>query len=138
MRSKNNPENSYELSKRELDVMNVFWAQEGPVIASDIPKVNDSLSINTVQAVIKKLIQKKYLKIDEIVYSGTVLTRSYLPIVTADEYAKRQIQTDASFLSKYTNKIGVVEALLDAEEDQTQLLNDLEELVKQRKKNLKK
>ena len=138
MRSKNNPENSYELSKRELDVMNVFWAQEGPVIASDIPKVNGSLSINTVQAVIKKLIQKKYLKIDEIVYSGTVLTRSYLPIVTADEYAKRQIQTDASFLCKYTNKIGVVEALLDAEEDQTQLLNDLEELIKQRKKNLKK
>lgn len=138
MRSKNNPENSYELSKRELDVMNVFWAQEGPVIASDIPKVNNSLSINTVQAVIKKLIQKNYLKIDEIVYSGTVLTRSYLPIVTADEYAKRQIQTDASFLSKYTNKIGVIEALLDAEEDQTQLLNDLEELVKQRKKNLKK
>ena len=138
MRSKNNPENSYELSKRELDVMNVFWAQEGPVIASDIPKSNGSLSINTVQAVIKKLIQKNYLKVDEIVYSGTVLTRSYLPVVTADEYAKRQIQTDASFLSKYTNKIGVVEALLDAEEDETQLLNDLEELVKQRKKSLKK
>lgn len=138
MRSKNNPENSYELSKRELDVMNVFWAQEGPVIASDIPKANGSLSINTVQAVIKKLIQKNYLKVDEIVYSGTVLTRSYLPVVTADEYAKRQIQTDASFLSKYTNKLGVVEALLDAEEDETQLLNDLEELVKQRKKSLKK
>lgn len=138
MRSKNNPENSYELSKRELDVMNVFWAQAGPVIASDIPKANGSLSINTVQAVIKKLIQKNYLKVDEIVYSGTVLTRSYLPVVTADEYAKRQIQTDASFLSKYTNKLGVVEALLDAEEDQTQLLNDLEELVKQRKKKLNK
>lgn len=138
MRSKNNPENSYELSKRELDVMNVFWAQEGAVIASDIPKVNGSLSINTVQAVIKKLIQKNYLKVDEIVYSGTVLTRSYLPVVTADEYAKRQIQTDASFLNKYTNKIGVIEALLDAEEDEAQLLNDLEALVKERKKNLKK
>lgn len=138
MRSKNTPENSYELSKRELDVMNVFWAQDGPIVASDIPKSNTSLSINTVQAVIKKLISKNYVKIDKIVYSGTVLTRSYLPIVTAEEYAKRQLLTDASFLRKYTNKIHVIEALLDAEEDETQLLNDLEELIKKRKTNLKK
>lgn len=137
MRSKNNPENSYELSKRELDVMNVFWSQEGSVIASDIPKVNQSLSINTVQAVIKKLIAKNYLKIDEIVYSGTVLTRSYLPIVSAEEYAKRQIKTDASFLSKYANKIQVISALLDSEENEAQLIADLEALLNERKKNLK-
>lgn len=137
MRSKNNPENSYELSKRELDVMNVFWSQEGSVIASDIPKVNQSLSINTVQAVIKKLIAKNYLKIDEIVYSGTVLTRSYLPIVSAEEYAERQIKTDASFLSKYANKIQVISALLDSEENEAQLIADLEALLNERKKNLK-
>lgn len=137
MRSKNNAENSYELSKRELDVMNVFWSQEGSVIASDIPKVNESLSINTVQAVIKKLIQKNYLKVDEIVYSGTVLTRSYLPVVSADEYAKRQIKTDASFLNRYANKVEVIAALLDAEENEAKLLDDLEALIKERRKALK-
>lgn len=137
MRSKNNPENSYELSKRELDVMNVFWSKEGSVIASDIPKVNQTLSINTVQAVIKKLISKNYLKVDEIVYSGTVLTRSYLPVVSAEEYAKRQIKTDASFLSKYANKLEVISALLDAEEDEAKLIADVEALLEKRKKKLK-
>ena len=72
----------YALSKRELDVMNVLWEAGRPMIASDIPGVQPSLSINTVQSVLKKLLMRNFIEVDKIVHSGTVLTRSYRPIIS--------------------------------------------------------
>lgn len=78
--------NKRRLSDRELEVMQVLWASETPVIASEIQKLNSELNINTIQAVLRKLLQKKMIEVADIVYSGTVLSRSYKPIVSADEY----------------------------------------------------
>ena len=66
--------------------MKILWSSDKPLIASEILKRNDSLNINTVQACLRALVNKQFIKVADIVYSGTVLTRSYTPIVTQDEY----------------------------------------------------
>ena len=74
----------FALSRRELDIMNVLWAEGKPLKASDFPDKKSELSINTVQSVLKKLLQRGFIEVAEIVQSGTVLSRSYAPVIKPD------------------------------------------------------
>ena len=78
--------NRLALSPRQLQVMEILWRAETGMTASAIVKADETLQINTVQASLRSLIAKKYIKIGEIVYSGTVLSRSYVPLVSREEY----------------------------------------------------
>ena len=82
--------NELSLTQREMDVMTILWKSETPLVASEIANSNSSLNINTVQAVIRKLLNKKYIVVADIVYSGTVLTRSYKPAISKKEMAFQQ------------------------------------------------
>lgn len=75
-----------KLTKKQEEVMNVLWESETPMIASEIVKKRDDFNINTVQATLRTLVKKKYIEIAEIVYSGTVLTRSYRPLIQKSEF----------------------------------------------------
>ena len=78
--------NRKTLSPRQLQVMEILWdASEGKT-ASAIVKSNSDLQINTVQAALRSLVAKKYIEVGDIVYSGTVLSRRYVPVVSRDEY----------------------------------------------------
>ena len=61
--------NELSLTQREMDVMTILWKSETPLVASEIANSNSSLNINTVQAVIRKLLNKKYIVVADIVYS---------------------------------------------------------------------
>lgn len=74
------------LSKKQLEVMKLFWESPTPLIASEIVKSSKDLQINTVQACLRSLIKKEYIEIADIIYSGTVLTRSYRPLITKEKY----------------------------------------------------
>ncbi|KAF6557425.1 BlaI/MecI/CopY family transcriptional regulator [Paenibacillus sp. EKM202P] len=80
------------ISQKEQDVLLVFWRDGGNLTASAIADIGDGLSINTVQAAVRSLLKKEYIEIADIVYSGTVLTRSYKPVISAEEYAAYQLQ----------------------------------------------
>lgn len=77
---------NYKLTGREEDIMNIFWHSEKGLIASAVVEKKEGLTINTVQATLKKLFKRNLLKIDEIVYSGTVLSRSYVPVISKQEF----------------------------------------------------
>ncbi len=64
-----------DLTHRDMDILNVLWEGKGSLTASQIVEAGPSLTINTVQAVLRKLLKKKLIEIDKIVYSGTVLCR---------------------------------------------------------------
>lgn len=118
------------LSGRELDIMKILWKEEVPVGASQIAQLG-SLSINTVQAVLKGLLADQYIKVADIGYSGTVLSRKYAAVLTADCYIKDN-------LLKFTNlksAAGIFASLLENEVD-VQTINKLEDLLKERKKEL--
>lgn len=80
-----------QITNRELDVLNILWNSDKPLIASEIVAMKPELTINTVQAVLRKLLKQGYIGIADIVYSGTVLTRSYKPLVSAQDFGVDQI-----------------------------------------------
>lgn len=46
-----------KLTSREIDILNILWENEKPLIASEIADARSDLTINTVQAVLRKLLK---------------------------------------------------------------------------------
>ncbi len=123
----------FALSKRELDVMNVLWAEDKPLIASEIPERQPELSINTVQSVLKKLLQRGFIEVAQIVQSGTVLSRSYVPVITPEEYAVKYVTSEIFPYQKMILGTGYLSALFDSAENDQELIEELERFIQQKK-----
>lgn len=122
--------NRKRLSDRELDVMQILWASEKPMIASDILKQNPSLNINTVQASIRKLLSREMIRIADIVYSGTVLCRSYEPVISCEQYMLIELNSVLPCSSKGRSAFlcSLVEEGVSEEE-----LDELMQMIKEHK-----
>lgn len=117
------------LTNREFDIMSILWQAETSLVASEIAKRGNNLTVNTTQAVIKKLLNRKLIAVDTIVYSGTVLTRSYKPTITADEFELEHLIASFQKLSnKPMTTSSFVASLLEQEKDSTVLLSEIEQL----------
>ena len=119
------------LSQKQLDVMKILWDAGTPLVASDIVKAESSMNINTVQASLRVLLKENLIEIADIVYSGTVLSRSYRPLISRDVY----------FNAEYKNIIGnsstsaMIATFIEQEEDISEL-ERIEELIRKRMKEL--
>lgn len=118
------------LSNREFEVMLVLWKADKPLAATDIPKIQPKLKLNTVQAVLKKLLTNNYIKVTDIIYHGKVLTRTYVSVLTYEEYIMSQLNNTR--LSSF----GLASALVKNEKN-AKTLTELEQLIKEQKALLK-
>lgn len=128
------------LSKREKDIMTILWESEIPLKASDFSKINSSLNINTIQSVLTKLLKKDLVKVDKIDYSGTVLARCYIPAVTPEEFALKQLDENIQKFSssKPISKLSsLISYFLDDIEDQDSVITELEKMLSERKTHKK-
>ena len=117
------------LTKRERQIMNIFWNSDKPLSANDIAVQQQDLSNNTIQAVVRKLKNHDLLKVADIGYSGTVLTRLYSPNVTQEDFLAAEL-SDQSLLNLITN---FIETNKDID-----TLNNLEKMITERQGELKK
>lgn len=120
-----------KISERERDVMVTLWREgEGLTATGVSEKSGGVLSINTVQAALRNLMKKGYIEIADIVYSGTVLTRSYKPIISAEEYAADQLQRLQTNVLNFStlNFVGYLH-----KNDETKILDEFESLIKKKK-----
>ena len=96
-----------------------------------IVKAESSMNSNTVQASLRVLLKENLIEIADIVYSGTVLSRSYRPLISRDVY----------FNAEYKNIIGnsstsaMIATFIEQEEDISEL-ERIEELIRKRMKEL--
>ncbi len=68
------------LTNREMDILSILWSSEKPLTVAEIVDAsNGTLKANTVQAVVKLLLNRNLVEVCDIVYSGTVLCRNYRP-----------------------------------------------------------
>ena len=130
----------YELTNREKENLTILWNSDDPLVASDIVKYNEELTINTVQAILKKLLNKGFIQVDQIVYSGTVLCRSYAPTMNHSTfYVKKFIDFFKKDTDPELNPGLFVATLLEEEKDSDKLLdeiNSLEKMLEQKKRHI--
>ena len=60
-----------KITNRELEILQLLWHTDHPLIASEIATLKPDLTINTVQAVLRNLLKYKYIEVADIVYSVT-------------------------------------------------------------------
>lgn len=122
-----------KLTRRQEDIMKILWESDKPLIASEIVKRQDDLNINTVQATLRALIKKNAIEVADIVYSGTVLSRSYRPILNRDqvitEYDQvvRKVLKDKNLIAQYVDEVNDLATI-----------TELEKLIKEKKEKLEK
>lgn len=129
--------NMNNLTNREMDILNILWSEGKPLVASDIAKFDDTLTINTVQAVLRNLLKKKLIAVADIVYSGTVLCRSYKPTISANDFTIKQFVTQYENMDKSITIPNIVANLLEHEKNEESVIKELEEMLEKRKKFLK-
>lgn len=99
--------------------------------ASEIVSSSSSnLTMNTAQAVLRKLLKNNLIKVADIVYSGTVLSRSYTPTITSEEFAIEQLTSEYQKLQKGLSKISLIAALLEIEPDKEKAREEILQLEK--------
>lgn len=118
-------------TKKELEILKTLWSNDKPLIASNIVKLNSSLNINTVQAGLRSLLSKNAIKVADIVHSGTVLTRCYIPILSKEEYF------DALYKDIIVDEkiFPLIESLIDTKTTLDEL-EKLEKIIAQKKREL--
>lgn len=119
---------SSKLTRRDLDILSVLWDSEKPLTASEIVAANPALNKNTVQPVLRKLLKNELVQVADIVYSGTVLSRSYIPSVSREEVSLYRLSSEYRQLEKDVSKASFVSFLLKTEENQEKFQKDLREL----------
>lgn len=94
------------LTKKEYDLMSVFWNSEHALSLHDINEKHPELNRNTVQAVLKKLLKNEYIEVAEIGYSKTVLTRKYIAKLEQQDYIEQTLSPKAALkiALNYINK----------------------------------
>lgn len=73
------------MNGRELDVLNILWKKGEPMMATDIVFEGKGLTQSTVTAVLRKLLNMKYVEVVGVTHSGKVLGRIYRPTEAARE-----------------------------------------------------
>jgi len=119
-----------KISEREKDIMSVLWHTGESLTASAIAEKGDGLSINTVQAAVRSLMKKGYIEVADIVYSRTVLTRSYKPVISAEQYAAYQLQAMRVNTLNFST-LNFIDHLV--KNDETNILDELESIIKNKK-----
>ena len=123
------------LTNREKEIMDILWSSTKSLVASDIAKQGENMSLNTVQAILRKLLQHKLIKVDDIVYSGTVLTRAYVAAISKESFEIQRLLSEQKNLSASR----FVATFLENEADPQKKLeeiNNIEELLRTKKKEL--
>lgn len=120
-----------KLTPSQLNIMKTLWDKKEPMIASDFVQLDPSLNLNSVQSALRSLLKKNYIEVSDIVYSGKVLTRRYIPVVSFEDYASENINgvledlLSSNILLQYVeseNDIKVIERLQEKLEERKKIL----------------
>ena len=122
-----------KLTQSQLSIMKTLWAENKAMIASDFVQLDPSLNLNSLQSSLRSLLKKNYIEVSDIVYSGKVLTRSYVPTISADEYAAENINGIVHDLLSSNILLHYVET-----ENDIETIKQLQQKLEERKKFLER
>lgn len=74
------------LTKREADIMEIFWRSDKPLSSNDIHSLAPEISINTIQLNLRKLNEKGYIEVAGVGFTKNSITREYQPLISQAEY----------------------------------------------------
>lgn len=86
---------------------------------------------------LRGLLNKELIEVADIVYSGTVLTRSYRPLIIEQDLIMKELKNQFKKIDKKAISIpSIVTFLIENEKNEELIIEELEKLLAERKKSL--
>lgn len=120
-----------ELTRSEMEIMDVFWGAAAPLSRADLLGCSEGKSWkdSSVHILLNGLLQKGAIREAGFVKRSKTYGRTFVPTLTREEYFATTI-----FSHRHKPQmVGLVEALLRREDITAQELEAIEKLVAQRK-----
>ena len=121
-----------ELTRSEMEIMDVFWEAKEPLSRSDLLErsVEKSWKDSSVHILLNGLLQKKAIREAGMVKRSKTYGRTFLPTMTREAYFAATI-----FSHRYQPRmVGLVEALLSREDVTREDLDRIAALVDAKRK----
>lgn len=122
----------YHLTKKEEEVMELFWKLKKPLTSVEILAIGEehSWKDNYLQVLLKSLLKKEFLRICGVVQYRNQYARQFEPALTKEEYVA------AAMAEKGVEKTDLVKIMVamaqeDENVDREKLIEQLEEMVKE-------
>ncbi|MBR1702719.1 MAG: BlaI/MecI/CopY family transcriptional regulator [Lachnospiraceae bacterium] len=116
------------MSRRELDILNILWKAEQPMMATDIVNAGDGLTQSTVTAVLRKLLRENLIEVTGVTHSGKVLSRTYRPTEACKDAILNNFRDTYMCFRNAISISTLCDALLKTNEDDTRMKKDIAEL----------
>lgn len=121
--------NNYNMiNPRELDVLNILWNSDHPMMATEIVNSGEGLTQSTVTAVLRKLLHAKLVEIVGVTHSGKVLSRTYRPTETSRDIILKDFTDNYSAFRNVIPKSNLFAALLKTNESAQEMQQDITDL----------
>ena len=120
-----------ELTKSELEIMDVLWASEEPLSRADLlaRSTEKTWKDSSVHILLNGLLQKNAICEAGVVKRSKTFGRTFAPMLTREQYFATTI-----FSHRHKPEIlGLFAALLQREEVTDEILAQLEQLIHQKK-----
>lgn len=116
------------MNPRELDVLNILWKSEEPMMATDIVNAGDGLTQSTVTAVLRKLLHAKLVEVAGVTHSGKVLSRTYRPTEASRDVIMQDFANNYTCFQDIISKSSLFAALLKTNGSAQEVQKDLAEM----------
>lgn len=124
------------LTKSEEEILDLLWTENKPLTSTEIVNlsVNRTWKKSYIHLLINSLLKKEVIRIDGFVKTTKNYARTFVPVLTREEYAVKQFTKSAEF--NKGSKTNLFAALIDETDDPT-IINELEEMINRKKQELK-
>ncbi len=124
------------LTKSEEEILDLLWTENKPMTSSDIVNlsVNRTWKKSYIHLLINSMLKKEVIKIDGFVKTTKNYARTFVPVLTREEYIIKQFTESADF--NKGSKADLFAALID-ETDDPKIIDELEKILQRKKEELK-
>ena len=127
---------SFELTKGEETMMELFWSAERPLTSMELCEMTDEFNYSYVHRLLTALQNKGMLEVEGLCKSGKQYARTFIPTITREEYAALVMKQLGIKDEKALAKVAVAMVKTsdnDSEKDKKELVDLLESMVEQLK-----
>ncbi len=131
------------LNAKEYDIFSTILHSEEPLNVSQIIELHPNMTANIVQPSIRKLIKLKLVEVADITIDGNIFSRRFKPTASASDIIQKMFIDDYIHFSKLVSSQSLVSAMVQADNNPEQALQDIQEMEQllqeyKEKKNTKK
>lgn len=127
------------LTNNELEIMELMWKMKRPLSRTEIIDLSPdrSWSASSIHILLNKLLEKEAIEVSGFVKTNKNYGRTYSPLITQNDYiisSLNQMKQSSYYKSKSTATVSIFAALIQDSDIDDELIDELEKILEERKK----